>query len=403
MTDAPRASSADDATTLDAPIDGVPTAGALTAEALTADALTSGSRRLAGQVRIVGSGLLGASIGLRLRQHGVDVILDDVSPAARSLAVDYGAGRAPAEGDDPVLVVVAVPPDVTSDIVARELDAWPEALVTDVASVKVAPLAELRARGADVSRYIGSHPMAGRERGGAVSARADLFVGRPWVIAGHDDITYRRAAAVEDLALDLGATPVEMTPEEHDAGVALVSHAPQVVASLMATRLRDAPDASLGLAGQGVRDVTRIASSDPVLWTQILGANASRVADVLRDLRADLDRVLGALEAPDAPGSRRTVAESIGAGNGGVARLPGKHGQQTQFSSVIVMVDDTPGQLARLLTEIGEIGVNLEDLRLEHSPGAQVGLAEVSIVPEQEDRLVTELEARGWTVAGAFA
>ncbi|WP_354594719.1 prephenate dehydrogenase [Frigoribacterium sp. PvP054] len=365
--------------------------------------MTAGSRRLVGPVRIVGSGLLGASIGLRLRQHGVDVILDDVSPAARSLAVDYGAGRPPAEGDAPVLVVVAVPPDVTSEIVARELEAWPEALVTDVASVKVAPLAGLRALGADVSRYIGSHPMAGRERGGAVSARADLFVGRPWVIAGHDDISYRRAAAVEDLALDLGATPIEMTPEEHDAGVALVSHVPQVVASLMASRLRDAPDASLGLAGQGVRDVTRIASSDPALWTQILGANASRVAAVLRDLRADLDRVVVALEAPDAPGSRRAVAESIGAGNGGVARLPGKHGRQTQFSSVIVMVDDTPGQLARLLTEIGEIGVNLEDLRLEHSPGAQVGLAEVSIVPEQEDRLVDELEARGWTVAGAFA
>ena len=398
MTDAHRASSSDDAFGSDALL-----AHAPSADPSTVGALTAGSRRLAGQVRIVGSGLLGASIGLRLRQHGVDVILDDVSPAARSLAVDYGAGRPPADGDAPGLVVVAVPPDVTSDIVARELDAWPQALVTDVASVKVAPLAELRARGADVSRYIGSHPMAGRERGGAVSARADLFVGRPWVIAGHDDITYRRAAAVEDLALDLGATPIEMSPEEHDAGVALVSHAPQVVASLMATRLRDAPDASLGLAGQGVRDVTRVASSDPALWTQILGANASRVAVVLRDLRADLDRVVDALEAPDAPGSRRAVAESIGAGNVGVARLPGKHGQQTQFSSVIVMVDDTPGQLARLLTEIGEIGVNLEDLRLEHSPGAQVGLAEVSIVPEQEDRLVNELETRGWTVVGAFA
>ncbi|WP_208393070.1 prephenate dehydrogenase [Frigoribacterium faeni] len=365
--------------------------------------MVGGTRRLDGQVRIVGSGLLGTSIGLRLREHGVDVILDDASPAARSLAVDYGAGRVPADGDAPVLVVVAVPPDVTAEIVHRELDAFPEALVTDVASVKVAPLDELRARGADVSRYIGSHPMAGRERGGAISARADLFIGRPWVIAGHDDITYRRAAAVEDLALDLGATPIEMTPEEHDAGVALVSHVPQVVASLMATRLREATDASLGLAGGGVRDVTRIAASDPALWVQILGANASRVVGVLRELRGDLDGVIDALAEPTAPGARRTVAEAIGSGNVGVARLPGKHGRSTPFSSVIVMVDDTPGQLARLLTEIGEIGVNLEDLRLEHSPGAQVGLAEVAIVPEQEERLVTELEGRGWTVAGAFA
>lgn len=157
--------------------------------------------------------------------------------------------------------------------------------------------------------------MAGRERGGAVSARADLFIGRPWVIAGHDDITYRRAAAVEDLALDLGATPIEMT-EEHDAGVALVSHVPQVVASLMASRLADAPDSSLDLAGQGVRDVTRIAASDPALWVQILGANASRVVEVLRALRVDLDEVIGALAAPEAPGARRAVAEAIGAGNG---------------------------------------------------------------------------------------
>ncbi|GAA0962244.1 prephenate dehydrogenase [Frigoribacterium faeni] len=388
MTEPTRASSAD--------------AGGI-ADQLDAHDLAEGSRRLSGQVRIVGSGLLGTSIGLRLRQHGVDVILDDVSPAARSLAIDYGAGRLPAQGDQPTLVVVAVPPDVTASIVARELQAHPEALVTDVASVKVAPLVELRALGADVSRYIGSHPMAGRERGGAVSARADLFIGRPWVIAGHDDISYRRAAAVEDLALDLGATPIEMTPDEHDAGVALVSHVPQVVASLMATRLAAAPDASLELAGQGVRDVTRIAASDPALWVQILGANASRVVDVLRELRVDLDGVIDALDAPEAPGARRAVAEAIGAGNGGVARLPGKHGSTTQFSSVIVLVDDTPGQLARLLTEIGEIGVNLEDLRLEHSPGAPVGLAEVAIVPDQEQRLVAELERRGWTVAGAFA
>ena len=369
----------------------------------TVDDLVGGTRRLDGQVRIVGSGLLGTSIGLRLREHGVDVILDDASPAARSLAVDYGAGRVAAEGDAPVLVVVAVPPDVTAEIVHRELDAFPEALVTDVASVKVAPLDELRARGADVSRYIGSHPMAGRERGGAISARADLFAGRPWVIAGHDDISYRRAAAVEDLALDLGATPIEMTPEEHDAGVALVSHVPQVVSSLMATRLRDATDASLGLAGGGVRDVTRIAASDPALWVQILGANASRVVEVLRELRDDLDGVIAALADPSAPGARRTVAEAIGAGNTGVARLPGKHGQSTRFSSVVVIVDDAPGQIARLLADIGDIGVNLEDLRLEHSPGAQVGLAEVSIVPEQEERLVAELEGRGWTVSGAFA
>jgi prephenate dehydrogenase len=360
-------------------------------------------RRLAGPVRIVGAGLLGTSIGLALREHGVDVILDDASPSSLDLAIDYGAGRRAQPDDLPELVVVCVPPDVTARVVAAELAAHPGALVTDVASVKVAPLDELRAAGADLSRYIGSHPMAGRERSGAISARADLFIGRPWVIAGHDQITYRRAAAVEQLALDLGAQPVEMDAAEHDRNVALVSHAPQLVSTLLARRLGGATDSAVSLAGQGLRDTTRIASSDPELWVQILGANAAPVAEILRALRSDLDTVLAALDDPTAPGARRAIAETLAGGNAGVARIPGKHGQASHFSQIVVKVDDTPGELARLLTEIGEAGVNMEDLRLEHSPGAQIGLAEISVLPEVEERLATELEGRGWKIVGAFA
>ncbi len=360
-------------------------------------------RRLEGPVRIVGAGLLGASIGLALRERGVDVVLDDVSPSALELSIDYGAGRAAVDGDVPALVIVCVPPDVVSRVVAAQLTAYPNALVTDVASVKVAPLEELRALGADLSRYIGSHPMAGRERGGAISARADLFIGRPWVIAGHDDISYRAAAQVEQLALDLGALPIEMSAEEHDRNVALVSHTPQVVASLLARRLGGATDSAVSLAGQGLRDTTRIASSEPELWVQILGANAGPVSGILKALRDDLDAMIAALDQPKAPGSRRAIAESLAGGNAGVARIPGKHGQASHFSQIVVKVDDTPGELARLLTEIGASGVNMEDLRLEHSPGAQIGLAEISVLPEVEERLATELAARGWKIAGAFA
>ncbi|MDB6427375.1 prephenate dehydrogenase [Curtobacterium sp. 20TX0008] len=360
-------------------------------------------RRLRGPVRVVGAGLLGASIGLALREKGVDVVLDDVSPAALALAVDYGAGRRPADGDAPELIVVAVPPDVVAAVVERELVAFPRAVVTDVASVKTGPLERLRASGADVSRYIGSHPMAGRERSGPTAARADLFVGRPWVIAGHDAISYQRAAVVEDLALDVGATVVPMEPDSHDLAVAYVSHAPQLVSTLMAARLQEAPDGSLDLAGGGVRDVTRIAASDPGLWVQIIGANAANIRPVLTDLRDDLDRVLRALDDPDGQGSPRTIAETIAAGNRGVERLPGKHGTTKRFAQVVVLVDDTPGQIAALLQFIGEIGINLEDMRLEHSPGAPIGIVEVSVVPEQEQRLVEELEGRGWRIAAAWA
>src|SRR5690554_1056080 len=289
-------------------------------------------RRLGEQVRIVGTGLLGTSIGLGLREHGVDVIIDDASPSALQLAIDYGAGRSPGIDDAPGLIVVCVPPDVTAQVVARELIRYPDALVTDVASVKSAPLADLRDLGADLSRYLGTHPMAGRERGGPIAARADLFIGRPWVIAGHDGISYRRAAPIEDMILDLGAVPVEMTVDSHDESVALISHVPQVIASLMAARLRDGHNAALRLSGQGLRDVTRIASSDPGLWMQILGANAAPVVDILKAYRNDLDTVIAALEDPSATGSRRAIADTMSVGNAGVARIPGKHGQDRKFT-----------------------------------------------------------------------
>jgi prephenate dehydrogenase len=363
------------------------------------------SARTVGPVRIVGAGLLGSSIGLGLRGLGVDVILSDISRTTVRLAIDYGAGRAAQPDDAPALIVVCVPPDVVAQTVAAELAAYPSALVTDVASVKLAPLGELRELGADISRYVGSHPMAGRERGGAVSARADLFVGRPWVIANHEGIANRRAAdsALEALALDLGAAPIALDAAEHDRSVALVSHVPQVISTLLAKRLVDASDASVGLAGQGIRDTTRIAGSQPDLWVQILDANSEQVVSVLESYRADLDAIIEALSDPSAPGARRAIAESLAAGNAGVARIPGKHGSAKHFSQLIVMVNDVPGELARLLTEIGSVGVNLEDLRMEHSPGAQFGLAEISVIPEAEERLANELQARGWTISGAVA
>lgn len=359
------------------------------------------SARTSGPVRIVGAGLLGASVGLRLRALGVDVVLADASRAALQLAVDYGAGRTTAADEpEPSLIVVAVPPDATAAAVAAELAAHPGAIVTDVASVKALPLAELRASGIALDRYVGSHPLAGRERGGPISARADLFLARPWVVCPRADVARSTVSVVEALALDLGAIPVELGTEAHDEAVALVSHTPQLVSTLMAHRLVDASDAALGLAGGGLRDVTRIASSNPELWVQILAANAAAVAGILRDYRADLDTVIAALDDVDAPGSRRAIAETLAGGNSGVARIPGKHGQDRRFASVTVLVDDKPGELGRLFTELGELGINIEDLRLEHSPGAEIGIAELAVLPEVEQRAIDDLTARGWRIAG---
>lgn len=361
-----------------------------------------------GPVRVVGTGLLGASVGLALRSHGVPVQLADPSRTALALARDVGAGQPARDGDpEPALVVVAAPPDVVAQVVAAELVAHPQAVVTDVASVKGYVLAELRAAGVDLRRYVGSHPMAGRERSGPSAAVPDLFVGRPWVIVDPGEADAQALLAVRALAVDLGAVPVAMGAAEHDAAVATVSHVPQLVSTLVAGRLRDAAPGALGLAGQGLRDVTRIAASDPALWTTILAANSAAVHRELVALRAELDVVVAALAAADeadgpetvAPGALGALARTLAAGNAGVARIPGKHGgTQRTYALVSVLVPDSPGSLAALLAQIGEAGVNLEDLDLEHAAGRPVGIANVSVLPESAEHLEQVLTEHGWKV-----
>ena len=357
--------------------------------------------RISGLVRIVGAGLLGSSIGLALRKLGVDVVLVDASPANEKLSIDYGAGRASKPTDDPQLVVVCVPPDVTANVVAAELAKYPNAVVTDVASVKSKVLAELEAGGADLERYVGSHPMAGRERGGAIAGRADLFVSRPWVITPNRLSTPASIRSVEQLALDLGAAPVRLDAKDHDRAVALVSHVPQLVSSLLAARLEEADPADVSLAGQGLRDTTRIAASDPRLWVQILSANSEPVAEVMSQLVQDMTEVVKALQNPDAPGALATIDSALQAGNAGVARIPGKHGgKNTEYAQLVVIIEDKPGELGRLFNEVGEIGVNIEELKLEHSPSAQVGLVELFVIPSVLAKLSDQLQQRGWRLAG---
>lgn len=351
-----------------------------------------------GRVHIIGAGLLGASIGLALREHDVLVTLSDASPSAVALATDYGAGVALEPGaPEPDLVVVAVPPDVAMQVTRSALEQFPTATVIDVTSVKAGIYEGLTQAGADVSRFVGTHPMAGRERGGAVSARSDLFTARPWVICEGEP---RLVQLVDSFVRSLGATPISLTATEHDRAVALMSHTPQLLSSVMAARLSNASPAALSLAGGGVRDVTRIAASDPALWIQIVQANAGAITEHLEGVKADVDSLLEALRDLAATGSRSTIANLLHAGNVGVSQLPGKHGVSTAFASLIVVIDDTPGQLAKLLTQLGDWGVNLEDLRLEHSPGANVGFADLTVKKDVVSDVETKLIESGWRIAG---
>ncbi len=350
---------------------------------------------LTGPVEIVGTGLIGTSVALVCRRIGLEVVLRDTSAEHLRTASGLGAGRPARAGDGPQLVVVAVPPASVGAAVADALRRT-DAVVTDVGSVKAAPLEQV-AQWVDADqlrRYVGSHPMAGSERSGPLAASASLFDGRPWAVTPHATSDPDAVSLVEGLVLECGAVPVRLDPGDHDRAVARTSHLPHLAAVLVAGRMTHAPAEHLALSGQGVRDVTRVAASDPLLWQEILGANAPAVLALLGEVRDELDSLMAAVADPAAP----ALAEILARGKAGTAAIPGKHGGPVRPTrSVFVLVPDHPGELARLFGDAGEIGVNIEDVRIDHDPGRPVGLTELVVEESRAEHLLAALESRGWT------
>jgi prephenate dehydrogenase len=341
-------------------------------------------------VLIVGTGLLGTSLGLALSRHDVEVLLVDHSPEHLRTATGLGAGRAYA-GERPGLVVVAVPPDHVGAEVARALTDT-DAVVTDVGSVKTAPLQALEGL-AGVTRYVGGHPMAGSERSGPLAASPTLFDGRPWAVTPHATSDPAATDAVLALARLAGASVVRLSPEEHDLAVARTSHLPHLLAVLVAGRLADAPADHLALSGQGVRDVTRIAGGDPELWQQIVTGNAPAVAGLLTQVRDQLDVLIDAV----IHGNRGPLAEILERGVTGTLAIPGKHGGPSRpTASVFVSLPDHPGELARLFADAGASGVNIEDVHIDHDPARETGLVELLVDETRAGHLQASLDSRGW-------
>lgn len=390
------------------------------------------------RVAVIGTGLIGTSAALALRRLGTDVRLWDRDPAAAALAADLGAGRVLSSLDSlesPAdLALIAVPPADVAAVLGAAQRAALAGCYTDVASVKALPLAQARDAGCDICRYVPGHPLAGRERSGPAAARADLFLGRAWALCPAAETSAEAMGMATALVRACGAELVVTDAETHDRWVALVSHAPHVVAAAMAARLapESVPAEALSLAGQGLRDATRIAVGDVDLWTQILTGNAAPVTAVLADVAASLTDIALALAevaengSPAPPASKAGPAgagpagasswgaSSSGAGSWGagqhlaalleqgrtgVARIPGKHGGPARaFTAVQVVISDRPGELARLFTTAAEADVNIEDVGIEHSPGQPVGVAELSVRPESAGTLIAALAAGGWPV-----
>jgi prephenate dehydrogenase len=342
------------------------------------------------KVRIVGSGLIGTSIGLGLVQRGISVEMIDSDLSAQALAMDLTGGVVVA---DPDLVVLALPTSALSQVIKSEIDLNPQSTFMDVGSVKNEVVLQVKTFSGLSERFLPTHPMAGREIGGASSARADLFQGRSWILTPEPDCAPESKGLVLEMISHLGATPIELSALDHDAAVAKISHLPQIAASLLAKQLSGTPAEWMELAGQGLRDTTRIAGSDESLWKEIIYSNRAEISELLISLQNDLAQMISALDDP------AKIAELIAAGREGKAMIPGKHGGKArEYSYLPIVIDDKPGQLGAIFNECAAMQVNVEDLNIEHSPGQLSALITLSLSAHDAEKLSAHLTSIGWNV-----
>jgi prephenate dehydrogenase len=343
-----------------------------------------------GKVRIVGSGLIGTSIGLGLVQRGIAVEMVDSDPSAQALARDLTGGVIVV---DPELVIFALPTSGLSQVIQSEIAINPQSTFMDVGSVKSEVVLQVKTFSGLSTRFLPTHPMAGREIGGASSARADLFQGRSWILTPEADCAPESKNLVIELITLLGATPIELSALDHDAAVAKISHLPQIAASLVAKQLTGTPAEWMELAGQGLRDTTRIAGSDEKLWKEIIYSNRAEISELLISLQNDLTQMIKSLDDP------AKIAELIAAGRDGKAMIPGKHGGKArEYSYLPIVIDDKPGQLGAIFNECAAMQVNVEDLNIEHSPGQLSALITLSLSADDAEKLSSHLTSIGWNV-----
>jgi prephenate dehydrogenase len=341
-------------------------------------------------VRIVGAGLIGTSIGLALKAAGAVVEFVDIDKNAELMANDLVKSSKLVEPD---IIIIATPPSAFKGVIERESTLNPRAILMDIGSVKVKPLLEVSTFEGLLTRYCGSHPMAGREISGAASARADLFLDRAWIITPTEETSEAAKSAALEVIAACGAQVVEMSAADHDQRVALISHLPQTLSSLLASQLQGSNPDALALAGGGLRDTVRIAGSDPKLWGEILAANEEALMPLLLNLQNDLSQLISG-----ASGAAKWEA-LVAAGQAGKAEIPGKHGGKSrEYSFLPIVIDDRPGQLGSLFNACAKAEVNIEDLTLEHSPGQLTAVITLAIAPEDVAKLSEFLISDGWNV-----
>jgi prephenate dehydrogenase len=344
-------------------------------------------------VHIIGAGLIGTSIGLKLKEANYSLSISDLDPKNEQMGMDLLQIDETVIPKNSDVVIIATPPNAVFPELQKAFLENSKAMFIDIAGIKSNLHVEVEKFPEIAKRFCSAHPMAGREVSGPGSARADIFDSRPWIVTPTSKTDQEVIDFVLDLGRILGSTPFTLGAQEHDAAVALVSHFPQILSSLLAGMLSEADIAALNLAGQGLRDLTRLADSDPKLWSILLTSNSDALVPKLDEAISKLNNLKSALISRDG----ESIEEFISQGRSGRARIPGKHGGgKRDYTYLPIVISDKPGQLALIFQECSSVGVNIEDLAIEHSPNQETGLITLALNDLDAHKLQKHLLAQGW-------
>lgn len=337
----------------------------------------------------MGTGLIGASIGLGLRARGWHVTGSDADEARAEEALALGALDEVGTDADVDVTFVATPVSCVAPL-AREALARGGGVVTDVGSVKGPIVAAVGS-----PKFIGGHPMAGSEQEGLQGADAELFAGATWVLTPTEHTDADAYALVRSVVATLGAEVVAIPPDRHDALVALVSHVPHLVAATLMGLAADGAEehaSLLRLAAGGFRDMTRIAAGHPGIWPDICVENRTAIVAALDSLLAALEGMRGVVDG----GDRGGLLRALDAARAARINLPSDVAHPEDLTEVRVPVADRPGVLAEVTTLAGELSVNIADLEIAHSAEGERGVLLLVVGTADAERLRRALVERGY-------
>ena len=357
-----------------------------------------------GRLGVVGTGLIGASVGLAARRAGVEVVRGwDPDVEFLRVAEERGAVAAARSLDDAVeeaeLVVVAAPVGELPGVVREVLAAAPDGCtVTDVGSTK-RPVGEA-AEGDP--RFVGGHPICGAETRGPGRATAELFDGATWFLAPTAATGPERLRLVHGFVSSLGARPVAIGPEAHDRLVAVTSHLPHVLANVLLNQAGSARidgHDPLQAAGGSLRDMTRIGGANPRIWVDIFLDNREALAAALAEQRRALERVERALGEGDAGFLARWIGD---ASTHRRRLLASAFPDPGTLHRLRIHIPDRPGVLAGIFQALGAERINVADFDFDHVSSDRGGTLTLLVAGDGDaERASDVLEQQGYGVVAA--